>query len=104
VPTLQKPYRRTECAYSVEQQSAFVQTLVSWFLPLLLLVGFWLFLSRRMEGIADRFWRPFAIFEALSLMIFSVEYVARLWSAGADPKYSGVLGMNRSGFTGGSIC
>jgi len=37
--------------YSKEQQSLFMQALVSWLLPLLLLVGFWLFLSRRMEGV-----------------------------------------------------
>jgi cell division protease FtsH len=36
--------------YSKEQQSALVRGLVSWVLPLMLLLGFWLFMSRRMAG------------------------------------------------------
>jgi cell division protease FtsH len=36
--------------YSKEQQSTLVRGLVSWVLPLLLLLGFWFFLSRRMAG------------------------------------------------------
>ncbi len=36
--------------YSKEQQSPLMRALVSWFFPMLLLVGFWLFLSRRMAG------------------------------------------------------
>ena len=36
--------------YSKEQQSALVRGLVSWVLPLLLLLGFWFFLSHRMAG------------------------------------------------------
>ncbi len=36
--------------YSKEQQSTLVRGLVSWVLPLLLLLGFWFFLSRGMAG------------------------------------------------------
>ena len=36
--------------YSKEQQSPLVRGLVSWMFPLLLLLGFWFFLSRRMAG------------------------------------------------------
>ena len=36
--------------YSKEQQSTLVRGLVSWVLPLLLLLGFWFFLSHRMAG------------------------------------------------------
>jgi cell division protease FtsH len=36
--------------YSKEKQSTLQRALVSWLLPLLLLLGFWLFLSRRMAG------------------------------------------------------
>jgi len=36
--------------YSKEQESTLVRSLVSWTLPLLLLFGFWFFMSRRMEG------------------------------------------------------
>ncbi|MGB8224005.1 MAG: ATP-dependent zinc metalloprotease FtsH [Polyangiales bacterium] len=36
--------------YSKEQQSTLVRSLISWTFPLLLLVGFWFFMSRRMEG------------------------------------------------------
>ena len=36
--------------YSKEQQSMLVRGLVSWVLPVLLLLGFWFFLSRRMAG------------------------------------------------------
>jgi cell division protease FtsH len=36
--------------YSKEQQSSLARALMSWFFPLLLLVGFWLFMSRRMAG------------------------------------------------------
>jgi len=36
--------------YSKEQQSTLVRALMSWFFPLLLLVGFWMFMSRRMAG------------------------------------------------------
>jgi cell division protease FtsH len=36
--------------YSKEQQNTLVRSLISWTFPLLLLVGFWFFMSRRMEG------------------------------------------------------
>ncbi|MGB8330983.1 MAG: ATP-dependent zinc metalloprotease FtsH [Polyangiales bacterium] len=36
--------------YSKEEQSTILRSLMSWLFPLLLLIGFWLFLSRRMEG------------------------------------------------------
>ncbi len=36
--------------YSQEQRSPMTEALVAWFLPLVLLVGFWLFMSRRMAG------------------------------------------------------
>ncbi|HSN84056.1 MAG TPA: ATP-dependent zinc metalloprotease FtsH [Polyangiales bacterium] len=36
--------------YSKEQQSPLLQALASWLLPLLLLFGFWIFLSRRMAA------------------------------------------------------
>jgi cell division protease FtsH len=36
--------------YSKEQQSTLVRGLASWLLPMLLLLGFWFFLSRRMAG------------------------------------------------------
>ncbi|MGD8317648.1 MAG: ATP-dependent zinc metalloprotease FtsH, partial [Myxococcales bacterium] len=36
--------------YSKEQQSALFQALASWLLPLVLLFGFWIFLSRRMAA------------------------------------------------------
>ena len=36
--------------YSKEQQSPLIQALASWLLPLLLLFGFWIFLSRRMAA------------------------------------------------------
>jgi cell division protease FtsH len=36
--------------YSKEQQSPLVRGLLSWVFPLMLLVGFWIFMSRRMAG------------------------------------------------------
>ncbi|MDH3484857.1 MAG: ATP-dependent zinc metalloprotease FtsH [Myxococcales bacterium] len=49
-PDLAKDLRAHGVKYSKEQQSVFGRALVSWLLPLLLLIGFWLFLSRRMAG------------------------------------------------------
>jgi cell division protease FtsH len=39
--------------YSKEQQSTIARALASWLLPLLLLLGFWFFLSRRIAGMGD---------------------------------------------------
>ncbi|MDH3622760.1 MAG: ATP-dependent zinc metalloprotease FtsH [Myxococcales bacterium] len=49
-PDLAKDLRAHGVKYSKEQQSVFGRALASWLLPLLLLIGFWLFLSRRMAG------------------------------------------------------
>jgi len=49
-PKLAKSLQSHGVEYSKEQQSALMRSLMSWVLPLLLLLGFWIFLSRRMAG------------------------------------------------------
>jgi cell division protease FtsH len=50
-PDLARELQAHGVRYSQEQQSTLIRALVSWFLPLVLLLGFWIFLSRRMAGI-----------------------------------------------------
>jgi cell division protease FtsH len=50
-PDLARELQAHGVRYSQEQHSTITRALVSWFLPLLLLLGFWIFLSRRMAGI-----------------------------------------------------
>jgi cell division protease FtsH len=50
-PDLAQQLQAHGVEYSEEQQSTLQRALVSWVLPLLLLLGFWFFLSRRMEGL-----------------------------------------------------
>jgi len=69
--------------------------IVATFITTLIVLNVAASILQTVPGVADRFWRPFAIFEAISLMIFSLEYAARMWSAGANPKYSGFLGRIR---------
>jgi len=49
-PDLAETLQAHGVEYSKEQQSMLARSLMSWVLPLLLLVGFWLFMSRRMAG------------------------------------------------------
>ncbi len=49
-PELADKLREHGVEYSKEQQSELGRALLSWFLPLLLLVGFWIFMSRRLAG------------------------------------------------------
>jgi voltage-gated potassium channel len=42
-------------------------------------------------GIETRFGGAFLWFERVSVAVFSVEYLARIWSAPADPRYTGAL-------------
>ncbi|HYH83565.1 MAG TPA: ion transporter [Longimicrobium sp.] len=35
--------------------------------------------------------RPLAVIEALSMLVFSAEYLARLWAAPVDPRYRGAV-------------
>jgi voltage-gated potassium channel len=69
--------------------------LVTKFLLVLILANVAVAIIQSVPGLADRFWRELAIFEAFSLMVFSVEYIARLWSSGSNPKYAGVSGTLR---------
>lgn len=64
-------------------------------LIVLILANVAMAIVQSVPDLATRFWRQFAVFEAVSLMVFSVEYVARLWSCGSDPKYAGVTGALR---------
>ena len=47
------------------------------------------------ERYADRYSVAFAAFEGFSLVVFSLEYFGRLWSAGVDPAYRGFKGLIR---------
>ena len=49
-PDLAQSLQAHGVEYSKEKQSTLLRVLASWLLPLLLLLGFWLFLSRRMAG------------------------------------------------------
>jgi cell division protease FtsH len=49
-PELAKALRTHGVEYSKEKQSELVRALVSWLLPLALIIGFWIFLSRRMAA------------------------------------------------------
>ena len=49
-PELAEKLREHGVEYSKEQQSELGRALVSWLLPLLLLIAFWLFMSRRLAG------------------------------------------------------
>jgi len=49
-PELAQSLQARGVEYSKEQQSPLMRGLLSWILPLLLLFGFWFFLSRRMAG------------------------------------------------------
>jgi cell division protease FtsH len=50
-PDLARELQAHGVRYSQEQQSTLVRALVSWVLPLVFLLGFWIFLSRRMGGV-----------------------------------------------------
>jgi voltage-gated potassium channel len=42
-------------------------------------------------ALAQRFGAAFAVFENVSVGVFSVEYVLRLWSCTSDPRYGGII-------------
>jgi len=47
------------------------------------------------DDIYNVWWREFFIFEAVSIAIFTVEYLLRLWSCVESPRYAGPLGRLR---------
>ena len=49
-PELAEKLRRHGVEFSREQQSELGRALLSWLLPLALLLGFWFFMSRRLAG------------------------------------------------------
>ena len=49
-PDLAESLKTHGVEYSQEQRSPIGDALIAWFLPLVLLVGFWLFMTRRMAG------------------------------------------------------
>ncbi|MGB5682894.1 MAG: ATP-dependent zinc metalloprotease FtsH, partial [Polyangiales bacterium] len=49
-PDLAERLKTHGVEYAQEQRSPISDALIAWFLPLLLLVGFWLFMTRRMAG------------------------------------------------------
>ena len=49
-PALAEVLRAHGVEYSKEPESPLLEILLSWFLPLVLIIAFWMFLSRRMAG------------------------------------------------------
>ncbi len=47
------------------------------------------------EAIKTEFGVYFTVFEICTVIVFSVEYLLRLWTCVEDPKYSGILGRLR---------
>jgi voltage-gated potassium channel len=56
------------------------------------------------QSVQDRFGAVLNVFEMLSIIVFTVEYIGRLWSCTVDPRFSGcVLGRIRLAFKAMSI-
>ena len=68
---------------------------VSVFLTVLILANVVVAIVQSVEPIADRYAFEFAAFEGFSLVVFVLEYFARIWCAGVNPKYSGLGGTMR---------
>lgn len=62
---------------------------VDWFILLLIAASVFAVTMETVGDWATRFAGAFHAFEVLSVMIFSVEYVGRLWTAPLDPEYRG---------------
>jgi len=69
--------------------------MVTIFLTVLILANVVMAIVQSVERFADRYASEFAAFEGFSLVVFALEYFARIWSAGVDPKYSGFRGAVR---------
>lgn len=57
------------------------------FLMVLIFLNIFAVLLGSVSRIYDRYGRAFDLFEYFSVAVFSVEYLARLWSCTADPRY-----------------
>ena len=68
---------------------------VTIFLTVLILTNVAVAVLQSVERLANRYAFEFAAFEGFSLVVFVVEYFARVWSAGVNPKYSGFWGTVR---------
>lgn len=49
--------------------------------------------------VQEQFGKPLFIFEVISSAVFAIEYIARLWAAGADSRYRGAWGRLRFALT-----
>jgi voltage-gated potassium channel len=65
------------------------------FLTVLILGNVAAAILQSVERFADRYSSEFAAFEGFSLVVFALEYFARLWSAGVNPQYAGLSGTVR---------
>ena len=90
----QRAYRLLETP-SPDRTSSRVVTI---FLTVLILANVVMAIFQSVERFADRYAFEFAAFEGFSLVVFALEYFARIWSAGVNPKYSGFGGAVRFAF------
>lgn len=69
------------------------------FIILLIFLNVLAVIFETVPGIGNRYSQLFLIFEILSVSIFTVEYLTRLWVCGQNPKYAGVLGKIKYAFS-----
>lgn len=70
-------------------------SLADWFLIVLILLNTVALSLETVPAIENVWWLEFAAFEAFSILIFTAEYLLRLWSAPEDPRH-GQLGPWRA--------
>ena len=96
-------YRRAQAAVwralGGKQDGSMLEGRVELFLLLLILANVVALVLESVEGIRSQYGRWFFAFEAFSVGVFTVEYGVRVWAAGAEQRYRGVIGRVRFALT-----
>jgi voltage-gated potassium channel len=66
--------------------------IVNWFILILILLSTLAVILESISGISKTFNIHFRVFNTITIVIFSIEYLLRLWSSPVDKKYSGRFG------------
>lgn len=87
--------RRVYHLLEPEPDDTGVEKVVNIFIMVLIMGNVAALIAETVEPLYKQYQSLFYAFEAFSVLVFSVEYVLRLWSAGTLPQYKGFRGLLR---------
>ena len=60
---------------------------INWFIIILIVLNIVAVMLETVQSIHEKYFHFFRIFDLVSVIIFTIEYLLRLWSSNHDPRY-----------------